>query len=240
MNRSRYPIPVNELERLEALREYDQLDSGAEQATDDIVEIASHVCNVPIALVVLLDENRQWFKAKKGLTLSETPREDAFCAHTAMTHRTMVVPDAKLDKRFLNNPLVTGDPKIRFYAGAPLIACEGHVLGTLCVINDRPQELTKAQQEVLEALARQVVTHFELRRTSKRMADSLRKIQLLESLLPICGWCKKARDDKGYWSELESYLVKQRGLTLSHGICPACVKAHFPSHPPPTSPARNG
>ena len=220
-------IPSNEQERLAALRQYELLDSAAEQSTDDIVEIASHICQVPIALVVLLDEHRQWFKAARGLSATETPRDVAFCAHTILKSETMVVPDARLDVRFASNPLVTGAPQIRFYAGVPLLNPEGYALGTLCVINDQPQVLSETQRKALEALARQTVAQFELRRASLRLAESLKKVKLLESLLPICAWCRSVRDDKGYWSEIESYLAVHAGHTITHGICPTCEDKHF-------------
>ena len=114
MSHPQHPLPENERERLAALHDYSLLDSAPERATDDIVEIASQICQVPIALVVLLDEHRQWFKAAKGLSAKETSRDVAFCAHTILTPQTMVVPDATMDKRFVDNPLVTGtlaDPR---------------------------------------------------------------------------------------------------------------------------------
>ncbi len=223
-----YSIPDNEQERLAALRQYELLDSAAEQCTDDIVGIASHICQVPIALVVLLDEHRQWFKAAKGITATETPRDVAFCAHTILKSETMVVHDARLDARFASNPLVTGSPHIRFYAGVPLLNPEGYALGTLCVINDQPQVISEAQRKTLEALARQTMTQFELRRSSLRLVECLKKVKVLESLLPICSWCRNVRDDNGYWSEIESYLALHSGHTITHGICPNCIGKHFP------------
>ena len=158
------PLPPDEAERLALLREYQILDTPPEQAFDDIVRLASLVCGTPIALVSLVDETRQWFKAAIGIAATSTPREDAFCAHAILDVRPLVVPDASADTRFQDNPLVTGDPHIRFYAGAPLVTPQGGRLGTLCVIDSSPGELTAEQTPALEALSRLVVEHLEFRR----------------------------------------------------------------------------
>jgi two-component system, sensor histidine kinase and response regulator len=171
------PLPADEPERLVALRAYDVLDSEPEQSFDDIVRLAAQVCGTPIALVSLVDAERQWFKAKVGLEPRETPRTLAFCAHAILTpERSMLVRDAADDPRFAENPLVTGEPHIRFYAGAPLVDAEGHALGTLCVIDRAPRDLEPAQVEALEALAQQVMRLLELRvriAERKRAADEV-------------------------------------------------------------------
>lgn len=168
------PFPVNESARLRALHEYAVLDSGAEQAFDDIARLAAFVCKTPISLVSLIDADRQWFKAKVGLEVSETPREHAFCAHAILQpSETMIVPDAAQDARFAANPLVTGAPHIRFYMGVPLVTPTGEALGTLCVIDRAPRRLDTEQMEVLSALARQVVSQLELRRSLKTLEDSI-------------------------------------------------------------------
>lgn len=152
--------------RLQELKRFNILDSEAEQAYDDLVKIASIICDTPIALVSLVDEDRQWFKAKVGLNEMETPRGQAFCAH-AITNPddVMEVPNALEDKRFVDNPLVTGELGIRFYAGAPLLTASGSALGTVCVIDTVPRKLTEVQLEALKALSRQVVQLLSLRRT---------------------------------------------------------------------------
>jgi GAF domain-containing protein len=221
------PIPKNEAARIEALREYRLLDTAPEQAFDDITAIASMICGTPIALVVLVDSYRQWFKSRLGMASSETPREHAFCAHSILENRILVVEDAHADKRFASNPLVTSDPHIRFYAGAPLINLAGHALGTLCVIDSRPRRLEADQLVALEALARQVVAQMELRRVSENLAEVLKIEKELRELLPMCAWCKSIRSDKGYWERLEDYLSRQSSAQLTHGICSTCMDTHF-------------
>ena len=160
------PLPASENARLEALRSYEILDSPPESACDDLVRLAAQLCGKPIALISLVDQERQWFKATMGLDICETTRDASFCAHALLTpDEILVVADATKDPRFADNPLVTGEPGIRFYAGAPLVAPQGHVLGTLCVIDRVPSQLTNVQLEGLKVLARQVVTQFELRRS---------------------------------------------------------------------------
>lgn len=164
------PTPPNERNRLEELRTYAILDTPAEQAYDDIVKLASLICDVPIALISLIDEDRQWFKAKVGLGVLQTPRGEAFCAHAiANPGEFMQVHDTALDPRFADNPLVTGDPKVRFYAGAPLVTASGVAMGTVCVIDQVPRTLEPRMVEALEALSRQVVALLELRRADLKL-----------------------------------------------------------------------
>src|SRR5947209_12470740 len=155
------PLPDNEQARLAALQRYNILDSGSEAEYDDLIRIAAQICRTPIALITLIDSERQWFKSRLGLELSETPREQAFCAYAIHDTATLVVPDAVRDARFVDNALVLGEPRIRFYAGAPLHTGDGINLGTLCVIDREPRTLLPEQQEALEALARQVVRLIE-------------------------------------------------------------------------------
>jgi GAF domain-containing protein len=158
--------PYDEAARQRELDRLRVLDSIEERAYDDITRMAAHVCNSPIALISLVDSNRQWFKSRIGLQARETPRELSFCAH-ALTRpsEVMVVGDATQDARFAANPLVTGDPGIRFYAGAPLVTASGQAVGTLCVIDREPREAPDpAQLEQLRFLAQQVVELLEQRR----------------------------------------------------------------------------
>lgn len=158
------PKPDNEEQRLRALQALDILDTLEEQAYDDLTTIAAQICEVPIALVSLVDRERQWFKSHYGLDAKETPRDVAFCAHAILDDALFIVGDSSKDPRFADNPLVTDAPHVKFYAGAPLILDQNIRVGTLCVIDDHPRQLTPDQQTALQALARQVVSQLELRR----------------------------------------------------------------------------
>jgi GAF domain-containing protein len=243
-----YPIPENEAERLNTLRGYGILDTRPEDGFDDLTRLAASVCKTPISLISLLDEDRQWFKSKIGLEFCQTPREDAFCAHAIMSTELFVVPDASQDPRFATNPLVQGELHVRFYAGAPLAAPNGHHLGALCVIDRVPRQLNHTQMESLRILSRQVMAQVILGKNLHDLRTALQAredmehdmeqliqdfqaarstIKALNGLIPICAWCKKVRDDRGYWKQVEAYITHTTGVDTTGSICPECFQKNF-------------
>jgi GAF domain-containing protein len=174
------PLPHDEAKRLEALGAYQILDTEPARAYDDLARLAGAICGTPIALVTLIDDRRQWFKARLGLDLAETPRDVAFCAHAILREELFVIDDAFDDPRFADNPLVRGDPFMRFYAGAPVRARGGERLGTICVIDHIPRRLTGGQCEALLALGRQVEAQLELARRSAELAAIARRVRDLK------------------------------------------------------------
>ena len=204
-------VDATEKARLRALRTYKILDTDPEKAFDDLTVLASHICETPIALISLIDSERQWFKSRVGVNIAETPRELAFCDKAIQQSDLFIVPDATKDPRFSSNPFVVSEPKIRFYAGAPFKSSDGYPLGTLCVVDTVPRELTSDQQDALLALSRQVQAQFELRRnlmelrlaleerdkaeaerdkTIVELQNALDHVSRLSGLLPACSACK--------------------------------------------------
>jgi GAF domain-containing protein len=169
------PLPENEGARLEALRQYEILDTDPEESFNDLTRLAAYVCNTPIALITLVDEHRQWFKSRVGLSEEETSRDISFCAHAILQDGPFIVRDALDDVRFRTNPMVTALPHIRFYAGSPLMSPEGFKIGTLCVIDSKPRELTPEQIAALKILGNQVITQLDLRRENLFLQRALEK-----------------------------------------------------------------
>ncbi|MCS7005329.1 MAG: SpoIIE family protein phosphatase [Cytophagales bacterium] len=176
-------IPDNELERLNNLLSYNILDTPSEQDYDEIVSLASQICEVPISLITFVDKERQWFKAKIGIQACETSRDISFCAHAILQDEIFEIEDALQDFRFFDNPEVTGGIGVRFYAGAPLKTPESFNIGTLCVVDSKPKKLTLAQKEALRVLAKQVVAQLELRRQFQRLNQAYLILQEKERIL---------------------------------------------------------
>ncbi len=216
-------LPIDEKKRLAALQGYDILDTDPEQSFDDITLLASQICDTPTASITLVDENRQWFKSKVGLAANETPRDIAFCAQTILQEDLLEVQDAQADERFASNPLVTGDPPIRFYAGYPLVVADGHALGALCVIDRVPRHLTTEQKTALRVLAHQVIVQLELRRSLKAKING--EAQLRASELGYRRLFEAAKDgilildvDTGRITDVNPFLAEVLGFSRSDMI----------------------
>jgi len=181
------PRLENEDERLEALRDYQILDSSIELEFDRLTELASLVCDVPISLISLIDKDRQWFKSNLGLNIRETPRELAFCQHAILDIELFEIEDATRDERFMNNDLVLGEPHIRFYAGQPLVDSNGFTLGTICVIDQKPKTLNQKQKRILELLAKEVMALIFDRRQIFELKGFERLFHVSENLVCIIG-----------------------------------------------------
>lgn len=208
------PLPENEAQRLQTLRLYEVLDSEPEPVFDDITAASSQIFGTPICLITLVDEDRQWFKSSYGLDIDATGRDVAFCAHAILSDEPLVVEDARSDARFADNPLVKGEPHIRFYAGAPLTVADQSRLGTLCVIDSAPRAIDPEQLKILEVLRDAVVANLELRRLAARPAAEL-------ELLSLCAWCTRVRDTREHdWVYAGEYL--ERHNEVSHSICESC------------------
>lgn len=214
-------IPPNEQERLEELYRFDVLYTQYEEDFDQIVKLASEICKVPISTISLIDRHRQWFKAKLGIVDAENERSTSFCAHAILGDELMVVDDAFTDQRFHDNPSVTGEPNIRFYAGVPLVSQRGFKLGTLCVIDQKPRNLDEQQAFALDVLAKQVVKLFELRLRNKEEKAKAEVIEeqkrQLEELTAIQNKIISiiAHDVRGPVSSLKGVMDLRRSKGLS-------------------------
>lgn len=177
------PLPENEQDRLKELISMEILDSGREDQFDDIVKLASEICNTPISLVTFVDENRQYIKAKIGMDAEETERRVAFCSHTILADEILIVEDTSLDERFYNNPLVTGNPHAKFYAGMPLKTSSGLNIGSLCIMDTEKRELTEEQKTAIKLLAKQVIKELELRKANLEYERIIAKLESTETML---------------------------------------------------------
>jgi diguanylate cyclase (GGDEF)-like protein/PAS domain S-box-containing protein len=204
------PTPGNEQERLRALYAAEILDTPAEEDFDGVARLAAAICEVPIARVSLVDADRQWFKACVGDDTSQTPRDISFCGHAIMESDLFIVEDAREDERFADNPQVLGDERVRFYAGAPLITSDGQALGSLCVIDHEPRQLTEAQEDALRTLGRQVVGQLELRQREAEMRISERRFRTLTHSAPVGIF---ETDENGACTFINEYLSELIGRT---------------------------
>lgn len=218
---------MNEQYRLTDLRDYRILDTPPEQELDEIAELASAICDTPISLISFVDENRQWFKARKGLAATETPRSDSFCQHALQTpQEVLVVRDPLGDARFKDNPLVLDDPHIRFYAGAPLETPQGNVLGTLCIIDNQPRDITENQKRALKLLAKKTMDYLETRKLLIEQGDqielSARRLKRLSDLTPgVIYQYEIASDGR------ESFPFVSKGVTAIHPtLSPKKLRTH--------------
>lgn len=175
------PILINEHERLQDLYEYNILDTHAESDFDELVELASHICKCPISLIALLDKDRQWFKAKIGLEISDMPRDVAFCSYAILQDDVMVVEDTTKDERFCDNPTVIGFPNVRFYAGVPIISPAGHKLGTICIADRKPRVLLSEERRILKLLANQATKLLEIRKKNILIKEKSEEIVRLKT-----------------------------------------------------------
>lgn len=215
-------LPPDESERLRVLHQYEVLDTPQEQEFDVLLELAQSICEVPMALVSLIDADRQWFKANIGVDAIQTPRDIAFCSHAILQNETFLVEDACSDPRFAENPLVKGDPNIRFYAGVPLVNREGFALGTLCVLDKFPRQLNAVQQKALETLAHQVMANLELRRSNRILEATLLQQKETEKVL--------LRQEKEQKEAEAALILRDRAIAASScGII--MMDAQQPNHP---------
>jgi diguanylate cyclase (GGDEF)-like protein len=207
------PLPENEAERLKALGDYNVLDTLPEQAFDDLTALAAYICQTPIALISLIDTNRQWFQSKVGIEIIEIPREWAFCSHAILQpEHILVVANALKDDRFADNPLVKGNPNIRFYAGVPLVTPNGFPIGTLCVIDIIPRQLTEKQLDGLHRLSRQAIAHMELIKEVRKRQQAEMEVRLLSLTDELTG----LHNRRGF------FLLAEQQLKLAHRINVSC------------------
>ncbi len=231
-----------EAERIQVLREFGILDTEPEASYDQLTEMAATLCAAPVAVISLVDQERQWFKSRVGLTPAETPLDVSFCAHAIQQDSIMIIPDTIEDLRFQANALVVDGPKFRFYAGVPLITAEAQKLGTLCVLDTVPRQLSEREISFLEKLAKQVMSLLESRRIYRlrqaftneqaqqidELKSALNQFEWLDGFLTVCSSCRSIQDENKNWLSLEAYIREHSAAEFSHGICPDCRKRLYP------------
>ncbi|MEP7214127.1 MAG: sensor domain-containing diguanylate cyclase [Acidobacteriota bacterium] len=209
------PLRPDEEERLAVLREHEILDTPPEREYDDITLLASQICGTPISLISFVDEDRQWFKSRVGLEEPETQRDDGFCTYAILNPgETLIVGDAAKDERFASNSLVVGGPRIRFYAGAPLLSKENLALGTLSVLDNQPRSLTERQVEALQALARQLSMRLELRRTTRLLQKANEELKNLSLTDDLTGLYNR----RGFFLHAEQQVRQHRSRETEHSM----------------------
>ena len=213
-------IPDNEKLRIKALKSFSILDTFSEKEYDEITLLASVICDTPISLISLIDEDRQWFKSKTGIDIEETPREFSFCGHAILDNSQLfTIEDSRLDERFYDNPLVTGYPNVVFYAGAPLITSDGLALGTLCVLDNKPKTLTTMQQKAMKVLSNKVINLFELKKANLLLEQKNKELESQRTELEMFANVA-AHDIKSPLkniSSLTQLLVEEYGPKLDEG-----------------------
>ena len=224
------PNNISGRRRLTTLHRYQILDSVSERTFDDIVKLASHFFEVPIAAILHVENDQHLLKTAVGVRGAESflLNTNKFCVETMAEPDVLVVEDTICDERFAHNPLVTSGPQVRFYAGAPLAMPDGLGLGALCVMDTKPRRVGRREKEMLQSLARMVMTTMDLHRVSEALASEVLKVKNLSGLLPICSGCKNIRNDGGYWQRVESYVSENSSAEFTHGLCPGCAKKYFP------------
>jgi diguanylate cyclase (GGDEF)-like protein/PAS domain S-box-containing protein len=212
------PLPHNERERLEELRKYGILDTEPEAVFNSMVQLASYICHTPFAAISLIDEHRQWFKAIVGVEVSETPRDVAFCAHTILQQEPMIIPNTLEDKRFFDNPLVEGGLNLRFYAGVPLVTESGYLLGTLCVFDQQPRQLSAEQLDAIKTLADSVMAHLDLRLSHREIRKYVDDLQLAASIFETASEAVLVTGPQNHIITVNPAFTAMTGYSLSEVV----------------------
>lgn len=210
--------------RAALLKAFHVLEGASENVYDDITELAMHICKAPVALVCLDGGARSWFKSKANGRKISGASCLAFCRDRSLARRPLVIADTKKNRRTCRSEFVVHPPYIRFYAAFPLKDSSGAAIGRLLVLDVRPRKFTETQERVMRVLARKAAIIAELQKVSAHLAVALEQVKTLRQLIPICAWCKRIREDDGYWSQVEAYFHAHTLADFTHSICPACLE----------------